>query len=234
MFTSPKPVVFMVCGHSIHKKCYDQHMMVSYKCPICSKSLANMETQFRNLDLAILSQPMPEEYNGTMAIISCNDCSGRSMVPYHYLGTKCNTCRSYNTRQLSLLGNNSQELQAALNEQNAIVANGQPAVPVVATRSREESTVGRRRHSSQGVEIQRRASDVIAGSYPPLNMRFGPGMEPIDSEDEESNDGIFGYWSRSRGSNEEEEYVSDDDSSDDNEDDDDDEEENGIVLIGHR
>lgn len=235
MFTSPKPVVFMVCGHSIHKKCYDQHMMVSYKCPICSKSLANMETQFRNLDLAIQSQPMPEEYNGTMAIISCNDCSGRSMVPYHYLGTKCNTCRSYNTRQLRLLGNNSQELQAALDEQNAQGANGQAAAPL-ASRSREGSIAGRRRHSSQGVEIQRRASDIIAGSYPPLNMRYGPGpgMEQIDSEDEEPNDGIFGFWSRSRGSNDEDDYVSDDESSDADEDDDDDEDENGIVLIGHR
>lgn len=227
----------MVCGHSIHKKCYDQHMMVSYKCPICSKSLANMETQFRNLDLAIQSQPMPEEYTGTMAIISCNDCSGRSMVPYHYLGTKCNTCRSYNTRQLSLLGNNSQELQAALEEQNANGSNAQPVTPGMATRSREGSTAGRRRHSSQGIEIQRRASDIIAGSYPPLNMRFAPGMEQIDSEDEESNNGIFGLWSRSRGSTEEDDYVSDDDSSDaeeDEDDDDDDEEENGIVLIGHR
>ncbi|GKT86564.1 CHY zinc finger [Colletotrichum tofieldiae] len=59
MFTSPKPVVFMGCGHSIHQKCYDEHMLRSYKCPICNKSLLNMQSQFRQLELAILAQPMP-------------------------------------------------------------------------------------------------------------------------------------------------------------------------------
>lgn len=108
MFTSPRPVVFMTCGHSIHKRCYDQHMSVSYKCPICNKSLANMETQFRNLDVAIQGQPMPAEFRDTQALVLCNDCSGRSTVPYHWLGLKCRICLSYNTVELQILGPNSQ------------------------------------------------------------------------------------------------------------------------------
>ncbi|CRK30785.1 hypothetical protein BN1723_018431, partial [Verticillium longisporum] len=102
MFTSPRPVVFMVCGHSIHAKCYDQHMQSSYKCPICNRSLLNMQSQFRQLELSILSQPMPLELRNTRAVILCNDCSGKSTVPYHWLGLKCAICNSYNTAQIRL------------------------------------------------------------------------------------------------------------------------------------
>ncbi|CAI0651116.1 unnamed protein product [Colletotrichum noveboracense] len=104
MFTSPKPVVFMPCGHSIHKRCYDEHMLRSYKCPICNKSLLNMQSQFRQLELAILSQPMPPEFRDTRATVLCNDCSGRSSVPYHWLGLKCAICTSYNTVELQISG----------------------------------------------------------------------------------------------------------------------------------
>ena len=103
MFTSPSPVVFMLCGHGIHKACYDEHMKSSYKCPICNKSTVNMETQFRNLDRAIDSQPMPPQFQDTKAMISCNDCYAKSAVKYHWLGLKCAICDSYNTAQLSIL-----------------------------------------------------------------------------------------------------------------------------------
>jgi len=235
LFTSPRPVVFMVCGHSIHKKCYDQHMSVSYKCPICNKSLANMETQFRNLDIAIQSQPMPAEFRDTRAIVLCNDCSGRSMVPYHWLGTKCGTCQSYNTFQLQILGSNSQELQTALEEgtnaqpeqsgfQGQAVEATEPIIPA-----------NRRRHSSQGIEMQRRVSEAIVGSYPPPTMRVGTSLENIDSDPDETNNGIFGFWGRGSVDDDDEymfEDESDEDSADDEEDDDDDA--NEILLIGHR
>ncbi|KIX95419.1 uncharacterized protein Z520_08936 [Fonsecaea multimorphosa CBS 102226] len=75
-----------------------------YKCPICSKSIANMESQFRRLDRHIEEQPMPEEYRGNRAYIFCNDCNSRSVTKYHWLGLKCTICESYNTTQLELLG----------------------------------------------------------------------------------------------------------------------------------
>ncbi|CCU77262.1 CHY and RING finger domain protein [Blumeria hordei DH14] len=103
MFTSPSPVVFMLCGHSIHKACYDEYLKSSYKCPICSKSTINMETQFRNLDRAVESQPMPPQFRDTKALVSCNDCYAKSVVIYHWLGLKCAICDSYNTAQLSIL-----------------------------------------------------------------------------------------------------------------------------------
>ncbi|ROT39393.1 zf-CHY-domain-containing protein [Sodiomyces alkalinus F11] len=107
LFTSPNPVVFMVCGHSIHSKCYNEHMKRSYKCPICNKSLLNMESYFRRLDLDIQSQPMPPEFRSTSATILCNDCSGKSTVPYHWLGLKCALCRSYNTAEIRIDSNSN-------------------------------------------------------------------------------------------------------------------------------
>ncbi|KAK3680725.1 zinc-ribbon-domain-containing protein [Podospora appendiculata] len=103
LFNSPKPVVFMQCGHSIHRHCFHAHMNSSYKCPLCNKSCVNMEYQFRNLDLAILNQPMPHEYRDARAVVSCNDCSAKSQTAFHWLGLKCSVCNSYNTVQLQLL-----------------------------------------------------------------------------------------------------------------------------------
>ena len=100
----------MLCGHGIHKACYDEHMKSSYKCPICSKSTVNMETQFRNLDRAIDSQPMPPQFQDTKAMVSCNDCYAKSAVKYHWLGLKCAICDSYNTAQLSILSDPAVEV----------------------------------------------------------------------------------------------------------------------------
>ncbi|EXJ77617.1 hypothetical protein A1O3_09845 [Capronia epimyces CBS 606.96] len=104
LFTSNKPVAFMRCGHSIHESCFAAWCNASYKCPLCSKSIANMESQFRRLDRHIEEQPMPEEYRDNRAYIFCNDCNSRSVTKYHWLGLRCAICESYNTTQLELLG----------------------------------------------------------------------------------------------------------------------------------
>ena len=62
-----------------------------------------MDAQFRNFDMAILTQPMPPEYRDARAIVSCNDCSAKSQTAYHWLGLKCSLCSSYNTIQQQLL-----------------------------------------------------------------------------------------------------------------------------------
>ncbi|KAG6167357.1 hypothetical protein E4U51_002949 [Claviceps purpurea] len=214
MFTSPKPVVFMPCGHSIHKRCYDQHMRVSYKCPICNRSLANMESQFRNLDVAILSQPMPPEFRDTRATVLCNDCSGKCVVRYHWLGLKCSICQSYNTVELQIHGNGNPELQTAA-ERAELALNAQtqqqqqqqiessqrdavtsPAIAIVAGTSGTGTWIpNRRRHSSHGVELQYRAPDRLARSLTPLEtaieVAMGQGAAAVDID---SDDDIFGFW----------------------------------------
>lgn len=103
LFTSVHKVVFMKCGHSIHQSCYDELVKHSYKCPMCKKTVVNVETQFRILDQEIQQQPLPSPYNLWRCIISCNDCKGKSNVNYHILGLKCKYCKSYNTNQLKLI-----------------------------------------------------------------------------------------------------------------------------------
>ncbi|CRL19923.1 Zinc finger, CHY-type [Penicillium camemberti] len=103
MFTSPDTVVVMRCGHSIHHKCLSEYSKSSYRCPLCSKTITNMESTFRNLDRTIESQPMPDEFNDTKGLIYCNDCGSKSVVKYHWLGLRCDLCESYNTAQLRIL-----------------------------------------------------------------------------------------------------------------------------------
>lgn len=62
-----------------------------------------MEIQFRQLDILIATQPMPDEYQDARAVISCNDCSAKSQTRYHWLGLKCSVCHSYNTVEHKLL-----------------------------------------------------------------------------------------------------------------------------------
>ncbi|VUC35107.1 unnamed protein product [Clonostachys rosea] len=237
MFSSPRPVVFMACGHSIHKKCYDQHMKLSYKCPICNKSLANMETHFRNLDVAIQGQPMPPEFRDTKAVILCNDCSGRSTVPYHWLGLKCSICRSYNTAELQILGGTSRELQAALAETSdeARPDAAQPSTTTApGTESRDGvSIAGRRRHSSRGIELQRRASEIIVGSFPPITIRYDSHLGHIPS-DSESEGGMLGFWGGAVDDDDSDFQEDSSNASESDEEEDDDDIENDLILIGHR
>ncbi|KAK7191015.1 hypothetical protein DPSP01_007811 [Paraphaeosphaeria sporulosa] len=115
LFNSSTAVVSMPCGHYLHKDCYNQYMETAYKCPTCKKSAVNMELQWQKLTQAIESQPMPEQFVNTRAIIQCNDCAAKSSVKYHWLGNKCNSCDSYNTNELRILnGPESEETANAI------------------------------------------------------------------------------------------------------------------------
>lgn len=247
MFTSPKPVVFMACGHSIHKRCYDQHLKVSYKCPICNKSLANMESQFRNLDAAIQSQPMPPGFQDTRATILCNDCSGRSTVPYHWLGLKCSICLSYNTVELQIHG----EDESGLGATRALQLTGDATLPPAQIATQESDTAAvpranrraasRRRHSSHGVESQHRLLDRATRSLSPSSLGPDLHLSRVTTDFYSDEDDLLGFW---RGNSEDDcssdeggiegDLTDTDDLQDYEEDEDEDEEEDEIVLIGHR
>lgn len=213
-----------------------------------------METQFRNLDLAILSQPMPPEFRDTRATVLCNDCSGKCVVLYHWLGLKCSICQSYNTVELQIHGNGSQELQTAAERAEAMNAQVQqqvdlqrnvitsPAAPNSGTSAASTWILNRRRHSSHGVELQHRAPDRLARSLSPLETApegvMTHGAAEIDSDDD-----IFGFWrgGRSQEDPDGDDELSDGDTNDDVDEDsdvalgaDDDDDDDDILLIGHR
>lgn len=255
MFTSPKPVCFMRCGHSIHRDCLDEHQKTSYKCPICNKSLLNMESQFRNLDLSIQAQPMPPEFRDARAIVLCHDCSAKSSTMYHWLGLKCGVCQSYNTAQLQIIGPNAEALETDLVGRGAqapgLVAAGNPEAIVMDASLRDM----RRRHSSTVTRSVLVGADQ--GSFPP--DRLARSVSPIhtpgrllrtsttggyfDLEEEEDDGDIFGFWSRvprsitSNGEDDDDDAHSSDDmtSDDDMEDDEGEEsEDDDFELLGHR
>jgi RING finger/CHY zinc finger protein 1 len=87
-------IKIMKCGHSLHEKCYLELIKNGYKCPECNKTIKNMKDEFSLLDFDIDRQPMPKI---KIIKIKCNDCETASGANYHFLGTKCKNCGSYNT-----------------------------------------------------------------------------------------------------------------------------------------
>ncbi|KAM0309867.1 hypothetical protein ACHAO8_008622 [Botrytis cinerea] len=264
MFTSPKPVVFMICGHSIHSACYIEHMQTSYKCPICSKSVVGMETQFRNLDRAIDNQPMPPQFQNTLAMVSCNDCYAKSAVKYHWLGLKCAICDSYNTAQLSILSDPDVETSAigAGDAQNDISTSQE-------LREMSSSThliLGAHRNRRHSSHIPSSSSQAESGRISPYSIpsRLGRSVSPArgihlfsnqsaaDGESDGSGDeDDLDFWGRdeprsgrllpvTQNADAQDEYdiEYEDDSSDsesgNDDDDDDDGEEEPFAIFGHR
>jgi phage FluMu protein Com len=78
-------------------------MLSSYQCPICKRSAVNMETSWRKLEEEIRRQPMPREFAEARAEVRCNDCNGRSVVDFHWLGCKCPRCDGFNTVEVRIL-----------------------------------------------------------------------------------------------------------------------------------
>ena len=52
------------------------------------------------MDAEIAAMQMPEEYRDKKMIVMCNDCLKKSRVPFHIVGGKCSSCRSYNTARV--------------------------------------------------------------------------------------------------------------------------------------
>lgn len=133
LFTSVNKVVFMKCGHLIHQSCYDELCKYSYKCPICKKTVADVDTQFRILDQEILQSPLPLPYSHWRCIISCNDCRGKSNAAYHVLGLKCKYCLSYNTNILRLIKPEEEEEEEPEEEESEFFEDGRDPMRLIKT-----------------------------------------------------------------------------------------------------
>ena len=198
LFTSTQSVVFMRCGHSIHNTCLTEWGRTSYKCPICSKSIVNMESQFRNLDRHIASQPMPLEWQDTRALVSCNDCSARTTVKYHFLGLKCGLCDSYNTTELQIIGGGLNSPISDTPSGGTDLANTQGAsmvssgrnIPRPVTASSEQGNSANSPWLSPQFRGARSVSPII-GNYFGTQRSEQPANQTQGSRDDEEDD----YWS---------------------------------------
>ncbi|KAF2142588.1 uncharacterized protein K452DRAFT_270354 [Aplosporella prunicola CBS 121167] len=248
MFTSSTDVVSMPCGHYMHRDCYKAYMETAYKCPICKKSCVNMELQWRKLEHAIETQPMPAQFADTKVVIHCNDCSVKSTANYHWLGNQCAHCDSFNTNEVQVLTGRESEHSSGI---------GTPTDPISIPRARPQSLapapdLTRRSSGSyfflaeMEAEAERernrpRSVDVAGSSFLPFEIlqrvrslspvRHFLGVSDDDADDMDDEE-------------EEDDDDDDDDDSDLDEDEDlDDDEElddaeedvlDGLELIGHR
>ncbi|KAI4207609.1 MAG: hypothetical protein LQ346_000416 [Caloplaca aetnensis] len=236
----------------IHHRCYYEHMKRSYRCPICSRSIVNMEMQFRHLERAIENQPMPPEFQATRASVYCNDCNQKSTVKYHWLGLKCGVCDSYNTAQLEMIHGPDQGIGQTLlpldpqsrNRLSEISAqirrttNSGPSSAVVRPAHGYTDTL-RDTSSAQGTESRPRNS--IDGSRLIVMDEYREAMG-VDSDEEYSDRNFFGLGSPRQGealvlagsvsSGSEDVDESDEDISQGDTDDQDDEDD--MEIFGHR
>ncbi|CAH2067293.1 unnamed protein product [Thlaspi arvense] len=100
IFTSSSPVKALPCGHLMHSTCFQEYTCSHYTCPVCSKSLGDMQVYFSMLDALLAEEKMPDEYSNKTQVILCNDCGRKGNAPYHWLYHKCTSCGSYNSRVL--------------------------------------------------------------------------------------------------------------------------------------
>ena len=237
MFASHKTVIFMDCGHSIHRTCFNEYMASSYKCPICSKSIVNMEALFTNLANIIREQPMPEEFENVTSIILCNDCSAKCTTQYHFLGLRCQICRSYNTVELERSGMPGERAEG---ERAPVPGHPLPAPPATLEHPRRSSQ-DRINESSSASGLQPNTSQVQhsfgedAGSPAGLHTQAVPeSYATVEDDDDEELDFWGGETRSGPESEDDDDYEDDTDAEDSENEDDDDNDDEDIMLFGHR
>ncbi|KAK7330413.1 hypothetical protein VNO77_24607 [Canavalia gladiata] len=100
IFTSCSPVKALPCGHVMHSTCFQEYTCFNYTCPICSKSLGDMQVYFKMLDALLAEEKNSDALSDQTQVILCNDCEKKGAAPLHWLYHKCPYCGSYNTRVL--------------------------------------------------------------------------------------------------------------------------------------
>ncbi|POS79124.1 hypothetical protein DHEL01_v202482 [Diaporthe helianthi] len=237
MFASHKTVIFMDCGHSIHRTCFNEYMASSYKCPICSKSIVNMEALFTNLANIIREQPMPEEFENVTSTILCNDCSAKCTTKYHFLGLRCQTCHSYNTAELERSGMPGGRAEV---EQVSVPGHSIPATSealALAQRSIEDRASGP--SSAPGLQansphLQCSLNQGAASPTGAYAQAVPESFAVIDKDDDDELNFWGGETRSGAKSEDDDDYEDDTDAEDSENEEDDDNEDEDIMLFGHR
>jgi hypothetical protein len=81
---------------------FDDYTRKNFTCPLCNKSLTNMEGYYEQIDRILEYDKMPPEYDNHFSDILCYDCHVKSRTKYHFVYHKCEVaiggCGGYNTR----------------------------------------------------------------------------------------------------------------------------------------
>lgn len=145
-----------------------------------------MEIQFRALDRAIESQPMPPQFQDTKAVVSCNDCYAKCIVKYHWLGLKCSICDSYNTAQLQILRDGETEEPNdidVVNVENPQLLGGSNLGPDSQMHFSDNSRPARNRRHSSHILLLPSATESDSLQFSPyyVPQRMGRSVSPFRS-----------------------------------------------------
>lgn len=99
MFDTPKQVVLLRCGHSLHEECYAENIKSSIHCPICFKLVGDdtaMRSQIKAMVEGNRSEGPPQDGKGFY--VSCFECGDVGFAKMPCLLNACFGCGSYNTK----------------------------------------------------------------------------------------------------------------------------------------
>lgn len=91
-------IIIMKCGHNIHYECYLELLNNTYKCPICLKSITDTDKYFEPINNELTNTVIHSELLYDIEIF-CNDCHSTNIIKNNFVGLKCPTCSSFNTRK---------------------------------------------------------------------------------------------------------------------------------------
>lgn len=169
LHTSMKDVFISKCGHMLHRECLNQRLGDGlYECPVCERSVVDMQKQWQELDEKVASTPMPEEYRDYYVMILCNDCQKENTVLYHSEGMKCPECGSYNTIWSDIPNvNNNTKSQMSSGDSHGEVAGspGQVAVSHTQEGVADGQVPGARRAGAEASRYVSDSSGQVTGSH---------------------------------------------------------------------
>jgi RING finger/CHY zinc finger protein 1 len=84
------------CAHVVHSPCLSTSLRRSeYRCPLCRKSMVDMQSSWNRIRQEIIAQPMPDGPVSMKCV--CFDCGHKGESMFHYFGMECSACGSFNT-----------------------------------------------------------------------------------------------------------------------------------------
>lgn len=99
-FNSTETWTTLRCNHLMHVKCFYTLIDTTYKCPLCSKSMFELNKINEFIEQEVMNTIMPNEYKDIEEKILCNECEKYSNAKFHIVAMKCENCGSYNTRRI--------------------------------------------------------------------------------------------------------------------------------------
>ena len=102
---SQENLTVIKCGHAFHISCLNTWLQNHWNCPLCKKSVSNLELLWQKMSEMMEQTVMPDEYKDWKSEIICYDCNKKSVTNYHFVYHKCSHCNSWNTSVDNILKN---------------------------------------------------------------------------------------------------------------------------------